>query len=45
VLHTPTRELGSGVIGVQTDTMPRTLTYDFFGEAIRFLPGTCRPGG
>ena len=45
VLLAQTRELGSGVIGVQTDTMPSTLRYDFFGEAIRFLPGTCRVGG
>jgi hypothetical protein len=43
VLLVPTRMLGSGVIGIQTDTMPSTLRLDFVGDAIRFLPGTCRP--
>ena len=45
VVLAQTRELGTGVIGVQTDTMPSTLTYDFFGDAIRFIAGTCRRGG
>ncbi len=45
VVLTQGRELGIGVIGVQTDTMPGTLTYDFFGDAIRFIPGTCRTSG
>ena len=39
------RSLGAGTIGIQVDTMPKTLTMDFAGDAIRFLPGTCRRGG
>ena len=39
------RTLGTGTIGVQADTMPSTITMDFEGDAIRFIPGTCRSGG
>lgn len=38
------RSLGAGTIGVQVDTMPRTITMDFAGDAIRLIPGTCRGG-
>ena len=45
VVAVPGRQLGSGTIGVQVDTMPSTIRMDFVGEAIRFIPGTCRSGG
>jgi len=42
VVAVPGRQLGSGTIGIQVDTMPTTMTMEFEGEAIRLLPGTCR---
>jgi len=45
VLAVAGRTLGTGTIGVQVDTMPNTITMDFEGDAIRFIPGTCRSGG
>jgi hypothetical protein len=44
VVAIPGRQLGVGTIGVQVDTMPRTIPMDFEGDAIRFIPGTCRSG-
>ena len=44
VVAVPGRTLGTGVIGIQVDTMPSTITMDFFGDAIRLIPGTCRSG-
>jgi hypothetical protein len=45
VVAVPGRQLGSGTIGIQVDTMPSTITMDFEGDAIRFVPGTCRSSG
>jgi hypothetical protein len=45
VIAVPGRQLGAGTIGVQVDTMPSTIPMDFEGDAIRFIPGTCRSGG
>jgi hypothetical protein len=44
VVAIPGRQLGAGTIGVQVDTMPRSIPMDFEGDAIRFIPGTCRSG-
>ena len=44
VVAVPGRQLGSGTIGVQVDTMPSTTVMNFMGDAIRFIPGTCGSG-
>jgi hypothetical protein len=45
VVAVPGRQLGASTIGIQVDTMPSTIRMDFLGDAIRFIPGTCRSGG
>jgi hypothetical protein len=42
VIAIPGRQLGAGTIGIQVDTMPRTIPMSFEGDAVRFIPGTCR---